>query len=87
MNDIEASLVGVIEGFYGRSWSFETRLAYADYLSEAGLNTCIYCPKEDPYLRRKWQHDWPKSQWVELQQLAKTYRERRIKWGVGLSPV
>ncbi len=87
MTDIEASLVGVIEGFYGRSWSFETRLAYADYLSEAGLNTCIYCPKEDPYLRREWQHDWPESQWVELQQLAKTYRQRRIKWGVGLSPV
>ena len=49
-------------------------LAYADYLSEAGLNTCIYCPKEDPYLRRQWQSDWPQPKWAELQQLSQTYR-------------
>ena len=87
MANIEASLVGVIEGFYGRSWSVDTRLAYAGYLSEAGLNTCIYCPKEDPYLRRQWQSDWPQPRWAELQKLSQTYRQRGIKWGVGLSPV
>ncbi|MDG2047337.1 MAG: beta-N-acetylglucosaminidase domain-containing protein [Halioglobus sp.] len=87
MVTIKGTLVGVIEGFYGRSWSIDTRLAYADYLSEAGLNACIYCPKEDPYLRRQWQHDWPQTKWLELQQLSKTYAERGIKWGVGLSPV
>lgn len=87
MVDFAEGLVGVIEGFYGRSWSVDTRLAYADYLSEAGLNTCIYCPKEDPYLRRQWQHDWPQTQWIDLQRLSQTYAERGVKWGVGLSPV
>ena len=87
MTPIHNPLVGIIEGFYGRSWSLETRLAYADYLSEAGLNTCIYCPKEDPYLRRQWQHDWPQPQWTELQQLAKKYHGKGVNWGVGLSPV
>lgn len=80
-------LAGVIEGFYGRSWSFETRLAYADYLGEAGLNTLIYCPKGDPYLRRRWQADWPESSWRELLELSSAYRQRGINWGVGLSPV
>lgn len=80
-------LTGVIEGFYGRSWPLETRLAYADYLGDAGLNTYLYCPKEDPYLRRCWQDDWPASDWKELLQLSSVYRQRGINWGVGLSPV
>ncbi len=80
-------LAGVIEGFYGRCWSLETRLAYADYLCESGLNTFIYCPKGDPYLRRLWQHDWPEHDWQGLLQLSAAYSKRGIYWGVGLSPV
>lgn len=80
-------LAGVIEGFYGRAWSFDTRLAYADYLAEAGLNTCIYCPKGDLYLRSRWQEQWPDEQWRELLALSAAYRQRGISWGVGLSPV
>ena len=79
-------LSGVIEGFYGRTWSHRTRLAYADYLQRAGLNTFIYCPKGDPYLRRRWQQDWPRPQWQELVQLSSHYRARGLYWGVGLSP-
>jgi hyaluronoglucosaminidase len=87
MENSAVFLTGVIEGFYGRSWSFETRLAYADYLCESGLNTCIYCPKGDPYLRRRWQEDWPEAGWRELLELSSAYRLRGIYWGVGLSPV
>jgi hypothetical protein len=79
-------LTGILEGFYGRSWSFETRLAYADYLVQAGLNTCLYCPKSDPYLRRQWQDDWPAAQWRQLSALSAAYRQRGVFWGVGLSP-
>ena len=79
-------LTGVLEGFYGRPWSFETRLAYADFLARAGLNTCLYCPKADPYLRKQWQSDWPRSEWLALRTLSRAYRERGIHWGVGLSP-
>lgn len=79
-------LTGVIEGFYGRGWPHQTRLAYADYLARAGLDTCIYCPKEDPHLRKRWQEDWPQARWDELMELAARYRERGVRWGVGLSP-
>jgi hyaluronoglucosaminidase len=80
-------LSGVIEGFYGRPWGYETRLAYADYLAEAGLNTFIYCPKGDLYLRSRWQEEWPDTQWRELLDLSAAYKRRGISWGVGLSPV
>lgn len=79
-------LTGVLEGFYGREWTFETRLAYAGYLAQAGLNTCLYCPKADSYLRKCWQHDWPAPHWQQLLDLAATYRQHGIYWGVGLSP-
>lgn len=80
-------LAGVVEGYYGRSWSIDTRLAYADYLAEAGLNTFLYCPKGDPYLRRRWQDDWPRLLWSELRQLSSAYKRRGVYWGVGLSPM
>ena len=86
MTDPGAFLTGVIEGYYGRTWPFETRLAYAAYLARAGLNTCIYCPKSDPYLRKRWRDSWPDPQWQRLVELAGVYRSRGIYWGVGLSP-
>ena len=86
MEEAEGFLVGVIEGFYGRSWSYDTRLAYADHLASAGLNTCLYCPKGDAYLRKSWQQDWPADQWRQLLSLSLAYRRKGIFWGVGLSP-
>lgn len=79
-------LCGVIEGFYGRSWPHELRLAYAGYLADAGLDTCLYCPKGDPYLRRQWQSEWPRAQRQQMAELAAHYAARGVAWGVGLSP-
>ena len=87
MSDSSDFLVGVVEGFYGRAWPLETRLAYADYLADMGLDTYLYCPKGDPYLCGRWEDDWPAAQWQELVLLSKTYRQRGLNWGVGLSPV
>lgn len=81
-----AFLCGVIEGFYGRPWPFDVRLAYAGYLSSAGLNTCLYCPKSDPFLRRRWRERWPDERWRELEELAQAYRTAGVAWGPGLSP-
>ena len=79
-------LTGVIEGFYGRPWSHATRLTYADYLPELGLNSYLYCPKADPYLRKQWQLDWPAAQWAELGELATAHAAKGVHFGVGLSP-
>ena len=52
---------GIVEGFYGRQWSAQARLDYADYLVEQGLNSYLYCPKGDALLRKQWQQDWPRK--------------------------
>lgn len=79
-------LAGVIEGFYGHAWSHSARLIYARYLAQAGLNTYLYCPKSDHYLRKQWNCDWPTSQWTMLAELGSAYVQHGLLWGVGLSP-
>jgi hyaluronoglucosaminidase len=78
---------GVIEGFYGRSWPHETRLAYSALLPRMGLNTYLYCPKNDPYLRSQWRLDWPKGGRSKLIEMGQACSKHGVDWGVGLSPV
>jgi hyaluronoglucosaminidase len=79
-------LKGVIEGFYGRPWSFETRMAYSEFLPHLGMNTYIYCPKADSYLRKQWQEPWPEPMLDEMKALAVAYANKGLNFGVGLSP-
>lgn len=79
-------LKGVIEGFYGRPWSFETRVAYSEFLPHLGMNTYLYCPKADSYLRKQWQKPWPQPIFDEMRELAKVYAHKELNFGVGLSP-
>ncbi|MEE4192450.1 MAG: beta-N-acetylglucosaminidase domain-containing protein [Halieaceae bacterium] len=77
---------GVIEGFYGREWSWGSRREYAAYLQALGLDTYLYCPKGDAYLRKRWQEPWPAATAGALAQLAAHYRDSGLNFGVGLSP-
>jgi hyaluronoglucosaminidase len=79
-------LTGVVEGFYGRPWSHADRMAYATYLPRLGLNSYLYCPKSDPYLRKLWTQQWPAEKFSQMQELAGAYRDQQLQWGVGLSP-
>lgn len=79
--------VGIIEGFFGRSWSFESRCAYAKFLAQHQFDFYIYAPKNDNNLRRSWQEDWPQETKNQLLNLRNTYLENRIAFGIGLSPL
>jgi hypothetical protein len=79
-------LAGVVEGFYGRSWSWELRRDYAAFLKRLGLNCYLYCPKSDAYLRKRWRESWPPETWRRLSALSSTYRSLGLYWGVGISP-
>ncbi len=77
---------GVIEGFYGREWSWQDRRDYAGYLQAMGLDTYLYCPKGDAHLRKQWQQPWPLAVERELASVAAAYRGQGLAFGVGLSP-
>jgi hypothetical protein len=79
-------LTGIIEGFYGRSWPWSARQDYSRFLSDLGLNTYLYCPKGDAYLRKRWRDPWPESEFAKLSEMGAAFARRNILWGLGLSP-
>lgn len=78
---------GVIEGFYGRQWSWSVRKDYASFLSRHGYDCYIYAPKGDAYLRSRWREPYPPVQFEQLQSLRAVYRIQGLRWGLGLSPL
>ncbi len=79
-------LSGIVEGFYGRQWRWCDRFDYASYLAEMGLNSYLYCPKGDPYLRKQWRQQWPAADLAALSKLSQKCSAVGVNWGVGLSP-
>lgn len=78
--------LGVIEGFFGRTWSFTQRHDYAEFLKDNGYQFYIYAPKADPYLRKAWQQDWSAETADQLQNLVAHYQSLGLDFGLGLSP-
>ena len=86
MIDSHDAKIGVIEGFYGRSWRWEDRWDYAGFFKEHGYRYYIYAPKGDPFLRRRWQEPWPAATAEKIAALAHHYRKMGVLFGIGLSP-
>jgi hypothetical protein len=78
--------LGIIEGFYGRPWTWEERAGTVAFLAPHGYRFYLYAPKADPYLRRRWQEPHPESTAAGLAGLARRCRELGVRFGVGLSP-
>lgn len=82
----KAPYLGVIEGFFGKSWSWRERADYAPFLKGNGYSFYIYAPKEDPFLRKRWREPFPEDHLQELERLAQAFRTHQVQFGVGLSP-
>ena len=76
---------GVIEGFFGRPWSWNARGDYATFLKENNYQYYIYAPKADPVLRQNWQDRWPAEDFESLLNLRKKYGDLGLAWGVGVN--
>ena len=78
--------LGIIEGFYGKPWSWEARAETASFLAPYGYRFYIYAPKADPYLRRRWQEAHPDATLGKIKALAVHCREIGVRFGIGISP-
>lgn len=76
--------LGLIEGFYGRPWSWAARANAAATLKPHGYGFYLYAPKADAYLRRRWREPHPQA--AELAGLSAACRAAGVRFGVGLSP-
>lgn len=79
--------LGLIEGFYGRQWSWTERHAMAGFLAEAGYSHYLYAPKGDAALRRLWQEPFSLGWRVNIEAFAFHCGTVGLKWGLGLSPM
>ena len=78
--------LGLIEGYYGRPWSWEERTATAAFLAGYGYQFFIYAPKADTYLRRRWRELHPAAEARSLRAFAAHCAALGVDFGVGLSP-
>ncbi|MBN1878737.1 beta-N-acetylglucosaminidase domain-containing protein [bacterium] len=77
---------GVIEGFYGRCWSFRQRLAMINDLANAGLNTYMIAPKFDLHHRLNWREPYPDNVLEEFRSICREGRDKSIQVILSLSP-
>jgi hyaluronoglucosaminidase len=78
--------LGLIEGFYGRPWSWAERADTVAWLGARGYRFYLYAPKADVYLRRRWREPHPPELAEPLRALAERVRAENVRFGVGLSP-
>jgi hyaluronoglucosaminidase len=78
--------LGVIEGFFGRPWSWQARRHIVATLAPRGFSFYHYAPKADAFLRRRWREPHPDAQASEIAAFARFCREHGVRFGLGLSP-
>lgn len=78
--------LGIIEGYYGRPWSWAERHETLRYLAPHGYRFYFYAPKADPHLRRLWREAHPEETAREIERLSATARAEGVRFGAGLSP-
>jgi len=78
--------LGIVEGFYGRPWSWDERRSVMANLAPAGYGFYLYAPKGDAHLRRRWREPYPSDALAALARFAADCRRHGVRFGIGLSP-
>lgn len=78
--------LGLIEGFFGRPYSWAERTDMVRALAPHGYGFYLYAPKSDGYLRRRWREPYPDADLAALGAFAGDCRDAGVRFGVGLSP-
>ncbi len=78
--------LGVIEGYFGRSWSWGDRAHVVTTLAGAGYSFFHYAPKIDAKLRRDWQTLHDEGEAECLANFSVHCRAAEMRFGIGLTP-
>ncbi|NSC21761.1 hyaluronidase [Streptomyces albus subsp. chlorinus] len=78
---------GTTEGFYGKPWSHQERLAQLDFLGRTKQNRYLYAPGDDPYrTAAHWRDPYPAAQRTAFRELAERARRNHVTLGWAVSP-
>lgn len=78
--------LGIIEGFYGKPWSWDARAETVSFLAPYEYRFYLYAPKFDPYLRRKWTLPYPQNLADRLASLSAHCKSAGVRFGIGFTP-
>ncbi|MFN4177633.1 beta-N-acetylglucosaminidase domain-containing protein [Phenylobacterium sp.] len=78
--------LGIIEGFFGRPYTWEERAGMVRALGPAGYGFYLYAPKADGFLRKRWREPYPDADLASLADFAALCRATGVRFGAGLSP-
>jgi hypothetical protein len=78
---------GVVEGFYGKPYTFKQRKELMTFLAGCSFNTYVYAPKADPYHRSKWPVPYPVAKMRQFEKLAAVCDRHGLQFNYALSPM
>ncbi|MEE9319150.1 MAG: beta-N-acetylglucosaminidase domain-containing protein [Granulosicoccus sp.] len=79
-------LVGYMEGYYGRLLDWQERHRLLQTLTEHGMNTWCYAPKEDACHRYRWRDAWDDDWHRQFTIFCRTAGEKEITVFAGIAP-
>ena len=78
---------GVVEGYYGAPWSFESRCSIFRFMGRNKMNTYIYAPKDDPYHHGQGCYKpYPELKAAELKDLIAYARRNFVRFVWAIHP-
>lgn len=78
---------GIIEGFYGRLWTWDERARVVEVAGEAGFTAYAYAPKEDRLQNAGWRRPYPPEAMERLADLRGRCERAGMAMWIGLRPV
>ncbi|MEG1706840.1 MAG: beta-N-acetylglucosaminidase domain-containing protein, partial [Clostridia bacterium] len=79
-------LRGVIEGFYGEPYTFQTRLSVLEFLNKYRYNAYFYAPKDEPCHRAEWRKPYVSDKLSEIESLNARSKQLNIDFYFCISP-
>ncbi len=78
--------LGIIEGYFGRCWTWDQREKVIAALAPAGYKFFHYAPKMDAHLRRHWQELHNPEMCIDIAAFGDRCRLAGMRFGIGLTP-
>ncbi len=78
--------LGIIEGYFGRRWSWAERGDVVARLGPAGYSFFHYAPKSQPRLRKEWKKPLRMGALEDMKRFARRCIDAKMRFGVGLTP-
>ncbi|MFE6662770.1 beta-N-acetylglucosaminidase domain-containing protein [Streptomyces sp. NPDC057697] len=81
-----AAVRGLTEGFYGRPWTHEERLAQLGFMGRTKQNRYLYAAGDDPYRQARWRDPYPAGRRADFRALAERARAEHVTLGWAVAP-